>query len=266
MFKHQHCGGKHNTVSEARNCESRPAGTRSLVSASANYSASLDRLRAQRPHPSIARAAQGPAWHEDTATERQVSYLRDLIAKRCAERAPIDVVEIAMNVMDGKKISFSEARKAIEAIKAQPYRQEKQGGSEYAAPATTTPATPQASNLKGKINDLKAQVPDGRYAVRGTVEDAEDSKLRFFWVRVSKRGFLNIDQYSSDARNRVPYGPRYLRILKAIIEAGTEEAGKAFAINLGRCRKCYKALTDEDNPYKPFGFGPECGPKVMGCM
>lgn len=265
MFKHSFCGGKHNTVAEARTCEQ--SGTRPSLSPQAREFRQAGRaLVAARPRPSVtthvAHVALRPAWRTDStnwATDRQVNFLRDLAEKRQTERASAPTVETCVRAMTGMRITFDQARAAITEAKTMPYR---------TRPATTTvPAAtaPQAGggNLKAKVADLKAKVPNGRYAVRGTVKDAEDNKLRFFFVR-ERNGYLRIDQCISDDRRPVEYGPRYLRILQAIVDAGVAEAALAYADNMGECSRCGRELTDENNPYKPFGFGPDCGPKVAG--
>lgn len=241
MFKHTFCGGKHSTVAEAKACQS---GAAPLVAVAAQGQP-IDGDAATK-----AKAYTAPAWKTSRATERQVSYLKDLIAKRCAERAPIDVVETAMNAMDGKPISFEEARRAIEAIKAQPYRE-------------ATPAAEPAKADKPNVKKLKAQVPDGRYAVN--VPGFGQDKLQFFFVRMNRKGYVRIDQVVSDSRMPVAFG-KYAAVLQAIIDVTVAAAAKAYGDGMSECSKCGRALSDPDNPYKPYGYGPDCGPKVMGAL
>lgn len=115
-------------------------------------------------------------------------------------------------------------------------------------------------NGKGSFAEVKAllaEVPDGYYATRRT---GEDGKLRFYRVKRAPNGFVKVQQQSSDDLYPVATGA-LRKVAEAILADGIAKAGLAYAESVGRCYRCGRTLTDENNPFKAVGLGPDCGLK-----
>ena len=113
-----------------------------------------------------------------------------------------------------------------------------------------------------KFDDY-ADVVNGNYAY------AYNGKAHFYRVtREEGKGkwagttFINVQERASDELFRVYGYDMKKSILSEIRKAGISESQKLFAEKLGRCWRCGKSLTDELNPYKDQGLGPDCGTKV----
>jgi hypothetical protein len=80
------------------------------------------------------------------------------------------------------------------------------------------------------------------------------------------RTFLNIQERASDELFPVRGSWTARRaILDCIRHVGPAAAHLLYADKLGACWRCNKTLTDDTgNPYRVYGLGPDCGPKVMG--
>lgn len=107
-------------------------------------------------------------------------------------------------------------------------------------------------------------IPDGNYAFE------YKGKTHFYRVsrkqgkgKWSGRTFVNVQERASSVLYPMDWKPG-LAVLHRLRELGTEACGLLFSERLGKCRACFEDLTDEENPYKPYGFGPVCGPKRMG--
>lgn len=124
----------------------------------------------------------------------------------------------------------------------------------------STPTTPQA-----KGQDNWDDIPNGNYAYE------YNGKTHFYRVsrregrgQYAGRTFVKVQERASDQLYRVDNYGRAKAILRTIREEGVEACGIRFAEKLGSCRFCMQSLTDEDNPYKARGAGPDCGPKYLG--
>lgn len=270
MFKHPHCGGKHSTAAEARACQSAglrvaldqmdakfgrektwaqgiPAPTRSTA-----QTAVLDRLRTQHTRNTAARVRMNPA------TDAQLDYLDILIGKRdwtfewdkTRNDDSVLSLQVSLIVRDrlaGSRVQFEEASEAITAMK--PMR------NKVLPPTTPAPAQGPTPN---RLAELLAQVPDGRYAVD------RDGKVHFFVVKPARHGsdVRVVREKASDTLHKM-YRNAQAGALREILATGLEKARMLYADTLSACWKCGRDLTDTDNPFKPFGLGPDCGPKVM---
>lgn len=89
------------------------------------------------------------------------------------------------------------------------------------------------------------------------------AKPHFFRVKNARNGAT---QYLDEKAGPDLYpvrGARKAEVMKWLA-AHEQEAGALYGQLIGNCRFCHKDLTDEDNPYKKLGAGPDCGPKYMG--
>jgi hypothetical protein len=129
------------------------------------------------------------------------------------------------------------------------------------APAAAAPAT--AAPKFDTFDD----VTDGNYAIE------RGGKTHFYRVtrkegkgQYAGRTFLNVQERASEELFNVR-GAWAVRkaIFDEIRRAGVEASHLLFSERLGRCWHCNTLLTDDaTNPYRRYGLGPVCGPKVMG--
>lgn len=120
----------------------------------------------------------------------------------------------------------------------------------YQAPAPVEAPIETVAPARTRL-DFSA-IPDGNYAVR------EDSVVKFYRVSTSKRGFKNVQVRASDDLHML-FGKASIAVLHRIVEAGLEASQMLFAIELGRCWRCGKSLTDEES--RARGMGPDCASK-----
>jgi hypothetical protein len=321
MFKHPYCGGQHETVGQARNCEAAntpevAAGARAIresqsveevwpwaTDAKTERPAQKrfeDRNRTKGDAKKYARpftmgiayaqalrdgtapapveepafvappqnhfqAAIASEWDAPTtpscsgrnsegtrrgygqATEGMERFVRILLEERDWEHA-IDPQsangEAISDLGNGLPISFPAARLLIELLKTLP----KHGAQ--AAPATSAPKNVQPWKT------LSEKVPAGYYGLQD-----QDGKNHFYRVSVGRNGFFKIQEQASSDLYFIPL-LRYAVILEAILAYGLDKAGKFYATETSRCRKCNRVLTDNTgNPYFEMGYGPDCGGK-----
>jgi hypothetical protein len=113
-----------------------------------------------------------------------------------------------------------------------------------------------------KFDDY-ADIVDGNYAY------LYNGKTHFYRItRVAGKGkwegrtFINVQERASDELYKIYDYNMKKSVLAEIHNQGIEVSQKMFAERLGRCWRCGKSLTDEFNPYKPQGLGPDCGTKI----
>ena len=196
----------------------------------------------QRREAAPAVSPSTPAFVARPAHPNRVKFAEKLIEEKDTTALDVREGEIMMDVMDGKPVSADEIATLINKLL---------GCSRKAAAGT-----PKAA-YADQVRALKAQVPDGRYAA-----NIAGSKVRFFLIKEAK-GYVKISEYASDVLYPRTWG-EYAPILAQIIEDGVEAAGRRFGDEMDMCRKCGRDLTDTDNPYKVYGYGPDCGPRAMG--
>jgi len=166
-------------------------------------------------------------------TQPQAKYINDLAGNRVVPPANLPewdfpFVERLEDVMGGKEVSQAEASMVIEWLKALP--------------------------RKGAVEIV---LPDGGYAVPSATGNND---LDFFWVNTPDdgkwKGRTFLTRVVGGHRNiRIP-APQVQQACEAIKEHGIEKSGLLFAKELGRCRKCFKHLTDELS--RELGIGPWC--------
>jgi hypothetical protein len=124
---------------------------------------------------------------------------------------------------------------------------------------------PTVKPVEGEIKkfDDYADIVDGNYAY------SYNGKTHFYRVtrqegkgKWAGRTFINVQERASDELFRIYDYAMKKAVLTTIRENGIKECQKIFAEKLGRCWRCGKTLTDEFNPYKDQGLGPDCGTKV----
>jgi hypothetical protein len=260
MFKHPKCGGTHETVAQARACEqgggvvTQDRPTSQPDKHTQAQSVVLERLRSQA-HYTVSINAPRRGRIANPATEPMVKFLTDLIGKRDwreLQEQGWKVREMGERLAQGATPDFQEAREMITALKPL-------GNREDSRPVSPAPQGTSRVNY-AEMRKLKGQVPDGRYAVDLPGGD----KVKFFAVRTRRDSqYFTVTHHVSD--NRYPWPvSRYAEVLREIILATPQAAGQRYAEEYGACYNCGRALTDTDNPYKPYGLGPDCGPKVRG--
>lgn len=129
-------------------------------------------------------------------------------------------------------------------------------------PTKKVDATAAATAQKSSY-DMYEDIVDGNYAYEW------NGKTRFYRV-VRKAGkgkwegqtFINVQERASEELFPIYNRETRKAILTTIRENGPAICQKIFAEKLGRCWRCGKILTDEFNPYKEQGLGPDCGTKV----
>lgn len=177
-----------------------------------------------------------PSWAPRPYTQNQANLIKTMMAERGI------TTETLVKVFPERPKYEADARKVIEWLK----------GIEV---APSQPSSPQAN---------WDDITDGNYAL------PYNGKTHFY--RVTRRDgkgkwvgrtFVNVQERASDELYRVPF-KRGLAIMHSIREYGVKESHLLFSTELGQCWHCLKGLTDENNPYKPHGLGPVCGPKIMG--
>jgi hypothetical protein len=166
-------------------------------------------------------------------TQPQRKYILDLVEQRevpPANKAEWDFpyVERTEDVMSGKEVLQAEASKVIEWLKTLP----RKGG-------------------------LKVDVPDGGYAVESVTGNND---LDFYWVETPTEGKWEghtfVKRVIGGHRNISVRREEVHQALDLIKRSGIEESGHLFSQELGRCRKCFKHLTDELS--RELGIGPWC--------
>lgn len=113
--------------------------------------------------------------------------------------------------------------------------------------------------------DAYDDITDGNYAI------VREGKTHFYRItRRAGRGqyegrtFINIQERASDELFPVR-GAWAIRksILDGIRTAGVAASHLMYADRLGMCWHCNRTLTDDvHNPYRRYGLGPICGPKL----
>ncbi len=130
----------------------------------------------------------------------------------------------------------------------------------FAAPRVDNRTTTQYYHDTTSLKDIEDLVPAGHYAVI----DPEDNRLKCY--RVDKgtgrwEGYTFLKVAQSDEWWNCKAREYRLRILREILK-DVDAAGKKYAETMTRCRRCNRAIHDQDNPYYSEGYGPECGAKI----
>lgn len=131
-------------------------------------------------------------------------------------------------------------------------------------PAKKEAVTSSTTEPVVKKYDEYTDVVDGNYAY------IYNGKTHFYRVtrETAKYGkwagktFIKVQERASDQLFKIYDYKMKQAILSEIRKFGISESQKFFAEKLGRCWRCGKTLTDDFNPYKDQGLGPDCGTKV----
>jgi hypothetical protein len=175
-------------------------------------------------------------------TERQVAYLRTLLA----ERAGIAAAEAIRDRLNERRVAGELSKVVVsEAIDRL---------LEIRRPRTEE-GTPQRFDRPTSLPD----VPAGHYAIPSNGEN----DLSFYRVDRPTEGpyagrtFVKVVIGGRPDEN-VPYR-QMPGILARIVEAGIAEAGATYGRAIGRCCRCNRHLTDKTS--RALGIGPECRTK-----
>jgi Family of unknown function (DUF6011) len=97
----------------------------------------------------------------------------------------------------------------------------------------------------------RPEVADGRYAVE------HEGTLKFYRLKNGRKaGFVFLDVQASDDWHQIRNPRRIDEILALIVEAGELNAARRYGIELGKCSRCGRTLTNEES--RAYGIGPEC--------
>lgn len=187
-----------------------------------------------------------------------IEKMVDLIVEHRGAATRVDAVERAMDAVrqSAKNVTGRESH-------LRDYRLMWDTAREMRSEALTiaerpAPAGPEVAGLK----TLEAQVPAGRYAVRG-----DDEKVRFYLVDCPAEGrwagFTFVSQVTGmvgEDGTRVKHPEARARVLGAIVAAGIAESFALYGREIGRCGVCNRVLTDETS--RAAGIGPICAAKL----
>lgn len=183
-----------------------------------------------------------PTWKPRPYSENQANLI-----KKMAEERGISTADL-LAVFPQRPTTFEEGGKVINWLKAQVKATSPvapaQGGKTHTVPKLPT----------GKRGYGYYAIPAGELGY---------TKPHFFRVKNAKgTGFQYLDEKASDELYPVR-GARRAEIMN-YLAANNEAAGALYGKLIGNCRFCHKDLTDENNPYKSQGAGPDCGPRYLG--
>lgn len=188
-------------------------------------------------------------------TEPQAKFVADIALTR--EGVTPEMLEsLKVRLLQG--FAKGAASQFISKYKDLPRKSQDAARSEAVSPGPgTTPATSTPLNWD--------DITDGNYAL------PYQGKTHFY--RVSRkegkgkwagRTFVNVQERASDELFKIEDRKRQVAILFSIREFGPAASHLLFSEVMDSCWHCLRSIGDETNPYKPYGLGPVCGPKVMG--
>lgn len=171
------------------------------------------------------------------ATEKQIEFLKSLLTQ---------IAELGDDAREHAHRAWLTLRKI-----------EKEEG------LTKDLASKQIESLKGSLEvwrretprkrDFEHSVPSGRYAV-----DTDEGHTGFYRVAVKDSGHTFVEVQASDVTYSLPWNAAK-GVLRKIEDAGVEQAGVRYGLEIGRCYKCGRTLTDETS--RAQGIGPDCAKK-----
>jgi hypothetical protein len=256
----------HATTAEVRDCYAGKLPQRSEA---------LDRLAGQHERNGRVREGyvggnkQTPVSFAERSAEpasgKQLNYLRVLLRQRdWSARSDAEIMAaFQTKLADPEYTAGAFTKKSaswlIAELEACAERQETR--ESYRAEAERRVAGHAKPNPYEKVNKLLEQVPNGYYAIW------RDGKAHFFVVKKAhpQANFRVVKEKASDGLYKM-WPAQQEQALKEILETGLEKARMQFAELLSCCWNCGRDLTDTDNPYKPYGLGPDCGPRKMGAL
>lgn len=178
-------------------------------------------------------------------TERQAKWIIDIATTR-ETPGPAEAVLVRLE----QGFARSAGSQFITNYKDLPRKSadtDKMREAEYPAPAAPGEAL--------AVVKTRPEVADGRYAV----ED-EDGTLKFYKLKNGRKaGYVFLDVQASDDWFAIRNPRRIDAVLAAIVEAGELNAARRYGIELGKCSRCGRTLTDETS--RAYGIGPDCRAK-----
>lgn len=285
MFKHPKCGGRHETILQAKECETNAkfaaeteaghaeflaadqaaeewldGATEKMRSAHAS-SPILASMRSSYPAAgSVAEAARefGPI-NKEAILSKRIDSLMNSGTVRGATEGQLKFLTVLGAERDLAEVS-SETLRTLELFAAEVFPNFQQASdaiTELKKAPKSIAVRQQRSESRQAWRTLAEATPEGRYALpTGPGQD----KPHFY--RLSKRnGFIKLQEQASDTLYQVELR-NYEEILRAIADFGVEKSGRLYGELIGSCRKCGRTLTDENNPYLAQGYGPDCGAKA----
>jgi len=175
------------------------------------------------------------------ASPRQATFITDMLAEIFAD-APAGTADavLARNIESGMFATYADMKASLEKLITK--RDAVRKARKAAAPA---------------VRVAGADVAPGYYAVEYA------GALRFYRVREGKgrwAGRVFVNRYHSD--DLLDITRTEAGAVRGLIAADPEAAGKRFAAELTRCRRCGRMLTDIPTAEANGGYGPECVKKV----
>lgn len=214
------CKGTHSSVQEVRDCYGNQ-----FVSNNPEQFGRDDVRSARTPSPQRTSGV--------VATEKQVAFLRSLILDR-PMWADVE------NMREGMLESLTKAE-----------------ASHWIKRALEVPKETNAKAQAAPAKDAFEDVPAGYYAVT-SLSGAND--LDFYSVDRPTEGrwagYVFVKQVIGGKPEFPVKGAKWAKVLKAIQDAGWQEAARLYGQEIGRCGKCNRTLTDETS--RQLGIGPVC--------
>jgi hypothetical protein len=283
MFKHPKCGGQHETVSQARECEQGNTAPKAVenhfqaaISSEWGYDANSteetwpwteQRVERREYSPSDRKPfTMGYAYAEALADRRANGEPEPVFMAPEPESQPTPARESyatpAQEGFIGKLLAerewepFGEEGNLAESVSQGKSITKREASILIGWLKEQPKAAAKAAHKTQPWRELAEKVPAGYYGV----VDAE-RKNHFYRVSVGRNGFYKIQEQASEELHFVSLN-RYEGILQHILDFGLDNAGKFYATEKGSCRRCNRVLTDNTgNPYFEMGYGPECGAK-----
>jgi hypothetical protein len=101
-----------------------------------------------------------------------------------------------------------------------------------------------------KFHSGAPKVEDGRYAVE------HEGTLKFYKVKNGRKpGYVFLDVQASDDWHSIRT-PRRIHEILALIAEDELTAARRYGMELGKCSRCGRTLTDETS--RAYGIGPDC--------
>ena len=181
------------------------------------------------------------------ATDKQVKYLQDLLAKIGKDHPGVQTTRQNLNAGHKARgyISFDEAKAALNILI--PLAQSVQEAPTAPRSGSTTPQAPKTA----------PKVPNGSYAI------VVDGTVKFYTVNSSTEGkwagYTFVEAHRSDDRIPVRNREHRTAILTAIA-ADPKAAAVRFGRETNHCALCNRELTDEGS--RAAGIGPTCAARA----
>lgn len=185
------------------------------------------------------------------ATDRQLSYLSDLIDER---QIPDEVREQIRARIESREVAKQLASEWIERLRSKPKRD---SGSRVHVQYTEVLLDNDEVRRVGQIvvpGEPPTWVLAGRYGIDTTGDDRFTNDTTFFKVWVGDRGGWNVRMFKSDDEMPLAF-PTQLAVLK-VIAKDPAKAMALFGHEFGRCGLCGRGLTNDLS--REIGIGPVC--------